>query len=132
LTPPLFDRIGGQATVDVMVDRFYDRMDTLPEAREIRAMHAPSLAPMRDLLKKYFCEWLGGPRHYSSQRGHPMLRARHLPFPIGIAERDAWLLCMDGALDEAIANPHAREHIRLSITRLADWMRNRQGEPPPE
>jgi hemoglobin len=130
-TPALFHLIGGQVTVDAMVDRFYDRMDRLPEARGIRALHAPDLGPIREVLKKYFGEWLGGPKRYSSERGHPMLRARHLPFPIGIAERDAWLLCMNGALDETIADEQVREHIRVAITRLADWMRNKAGEPPP-
>ena len=60
------------------------------------------------VLKKYLGEWLGGPKLYSTERGHPMLRARHLPFAIGVAERDAWLLCMNGALDETIADEAAR------------------------
>jgi len=130
-TPALFHLIGGQSTVDALVESFYRRMDTLPEARGIRALHAPDLAPITEVLKKYLGEWLGGPRRYSSERGHPMLRARHLPFPIGIAERDAWLACMNGALDETIADEEIREHIREAITRLADWMRNRKDEPPP-
>lgn len=130
-TPALFHLIGGQATVDALVDRFYDRMDSLPQARGIRALHAEDLGEIRIVLKKYLGEWLGGPKRYSSERGHPMLRARHLPFPIGIAERDAWLLCMDGALDETITDAAVREHIRAAITRLADWMRNRQDEQGP-
>jgi hemoglobin len=126
-----FEIIGGQATVDRLVDLFYQRMDTLPEARGIRALHAPDLGPMIIVLKKYLGEWLGGPKHYSAERGHPMLRARHLPFAIGIAERDAWLLCMNGALDATITDEAAKAGIRESMTRLADWMRNKSGEPPP-
>jgi hemoglobin len=126
-----FEIIGGQATVDRLVERFYQRMDTLPEARGIRALHAPDLGPMIVVLKKYLGEWLGGPKLYSTERGHPMLRARHLPFVIGVAERDAWLLCMNGALDETITDEAARAGIRDSMTRLADWMRNKSGEPPP-
>jgi hemoglobin len=126
-----FEIIGGQATVDRLVERFYQRMDTLPEARGIRALHAPDLGPMIMVLKKYLGEWLGGPKHYSAERGHPMLRARHLPFTIGVAERDAWLLCMNGALDETITDEATRAGIRDSMTRLADWMRNKSGEPPP-
>jgi hemoglobin len=82
------------------------------------------------ILKKYLGDWLGGPKVYSAERGHPMLRARHLPFSIGNAERDAWLLCMNGALDETIADEAARAGIRDSMTRLADWMRNKSGESP--
>lgn len=126
-----FEIIGGQPTVDRLVELFYQRMDTLPEARGIRALHAADLGPMIIVLKKYLGEWLGGPKHYSTERGHPMLRARHLPFSIGVAERDAWLMCMNGALDATITDETAKAGIRDSMTRLADWMRNKSGEPPP-
>ncbi|MBK9253444.1 MAG: group II truncated hemoglobin [Proteobacteria bacterium] len=126
-----FEYIGGQPTIDAIVDDFYRNMDSLPEARDIRAMHAADLAPINLVLKKYLAEWLGGPKNYSTERGHPMLRARHLPFPIGIADRDAWLLCMNRALDAHVAADPVRENIREAITKLADWMRNKKGEPPP-
>jgi len=126
----LFERIGGAATVARLVDAFYDRMDTLPEARGIRAMHGRELAPIREVLKRYLGEWLGGPPLYTTERGHPRLRARHLPFSIGMAERDAWLICMAGALDETVADVAARRHIGIALARLADHMRNRP-EPAP-
>jgi len=126
-----FEYIGGQPVIDRIVDDFYARMDTLPEAKGIRAMHTPDLSHINSVLKKYLAEWLGGPKHYSAERGHPMLRARHLPFPIGIAERDAWMLCMNGALDAHVAAGPVRENIREAIANLADWMRNLPGEPPP-
>jgi hemoglobin len=122
-----FQSIGGQPAVDRLVDLFYDRMDTLPEARAIRAMHPADLTGIRIVLKKYFAEWLGGPNTYSEERGHPRLRQRHLPFPIGIAERDAWMLCMNGALEEVITDQALREHLSGQLLRLADWMRNREG-----
>lgn len=129
--PSPFEIIGGQATVDRLVERFYQRMDTLPEAQGIRALHAADLGPMKIVLKKYLGEWLGGPKLYTAERGHPMLRARHLPFTIGAAERDAWLLCMNGALDETVTDEATKAGIRESMTRLADWMRNKSSEPPP-
>lgn len=129
--PSPFEIIGGQPTVDRLVDRFYQRMDTLPEAQGIRALHAADLGPMKIVLKKYLGEWLGGPKLYTAERGHPMLRARHLPFTIGAAERDAWLLCMNGALDETVTDEATKAGIRESMTRLADWMRNKASEPPP-
>jgi hemoglobin len=120
-----FEHFGGQPVVERLVERFYERMDTLPEARGIRALHPPDLVPITETLKKYLAEWLGGPKLYTTERGHPRLRARHLPFPIGDAERDAWLLCMNGAIDEVIAPSPVREEIRTAVIKLADWMRNR-------
>ena len=125
LTPTPFERIGGQPVVDRIVDVFYDRMDTLPEARIIRALHPQDLAAIRIVLKKYLAEWLGGPSAYTQERGHPRLRARHLPFSIGDEERDAWMLCMRGAMEEVITNQAAREWILEKLAPLADWMRNR-------
>ena len=122
--------MGGQPTVDSLVDSFYDRMDTLPEAAVIRAMHTAALTDIRIVLKKYLGEWLGGPKHYTSERGHPMLRARHLPFPIGNAERDAWMLCMNGALDDTVAQAEVREHIRTALSNLAGHMRNLPEDAP--
>ncbi len=120
-----FHRIGGQATVDRLVDNFYDRMETLPEAAVIRALHPQDLSGIRTILKKYLAEWLGGPPAYSQERGHPRLRARHLPFSIGDEERDAWMFCMRGALEEVVTDVPAREWILQKLTPLADWMRNR-------
>ncbi|MCW5695621.1 MAG: group II truncated hemoglobin [Bauldia sp.] len=121
----LFARIGGQPAVDRLVDAFYARMSTLPEAAVIRAMHADDLGPVKDVLKSFLGQWMGGPPRYSEARGHPRLRARHLPFAIGAAERDAWMLCMTGALDEVVADPDLRGQLAAAFSRLADWMRNR-------
>ena len=92
-----FTRIGGQLAVDRLVDVFYARMSTLPQAQTIRAMHPADLEPVKAILKQFVAQWMGGPQTYSEQRGHPRLRMRHLPFSIGTAERDAWMLCMTGA-----------------------------------
>lgn len=122
----MFERIGGAHTIDRLVESFYQRMDTLAEARGIRDMHDLDLEPLKRVFKRYLTEWLGGPDLYSSERGHPRLRQRHMGFPIGNAARDAWMLCMDGALAETVADEDARQNIRESMLKLADWMRNRQ------
>jgi hemoglobin len=126
-----FERIGGQPVVDRIVDVFYDRMDTLPEARIIRALHPRDLEAIRTVLKKYLAEWLGGPSAYTQERGHPRLRARHLPFSIGDEERDAWMLCMRGAMEEVVTDQAAREWILEKLAPLADWMRNRPSSKHP-
>lgn len=125
MTP--FQAIGGQEAVDRIVDLFYDRMDSLPEAKGIRAMHPADLSEIRRVLKNYLAEWLGGPPAYSQERGHPRLRWRHLGFPIGSAERDAWMLCMNGALEEVIEDAGLRAQLSQQLLRVADWMRNIEG-----
>jgi hemoglobin len=125
----MFERIGGAVTIDRLVEGFYQRMDALPEARTIRDMHPPDLASTKKVLKRYLCEWTGGPKLYSVEKGHPRLRQRHMGFAIGEAERDAWLKCMGGALEEAIADVDARREIHDALAKLANWMRNQAGNP---
>jgi hemoglobin len=127
MTP--FVAIGGQAVVDALVDAFYLRMDTLPEARVIRDMHAKDLASVKNVLKRYLGEWMGGPAAYSQERGHPRLRMRHGPFSIGVDERDAWMLCMTGALEEVVESASLRAQLQQSFFKLADWVRNDDGNP---
>jgi hemoglobin len=129
VTISMFERIGGAVVIDRLVEAFYARMDTLPEATTIRAMHATDLGPTKNVLKRYLTEWTGGPKLYSVEKGHPRLRQRHMGFPIGEAERDAWLLCMRGALEVSIADDSAREEIYATLAKLADWMRNKVGNP---
>jgi hemoglobin len=123
--PTPFEQIGGQLAVDRIIDLFYDRMDALPEARIIRVMHPEDLGATRAVLKRYLAEWLGGPHAYSQERGHPRLRARHLPFSIGDEERDAWMFCMRGAVEEVITDRAIREWILEKLLGVATWMRNR-------
>jgi len=122
--PTLYDRIGGGAIVARLVERFYALMDELPPAQGIRAMHASDLGPVRRVLADYLTEWLGGEPLFSRARGHPRLRQRHMHVPIASAERDAWLLCMDLALTECVADEEVRTLIFHQLVRLADWMRN--------
>jgi hemoglobin len=124
-----FDVLGGADAIERIVDRFYERMDRLPEAATVRAMYPADLTQSRAVLKKYLTEWLGGPTLYSSERGHPRLRARHLPFSIGAPERDAWMLCMRGALEEVVSAEPVREALLEHIGGVADWMRNRDLRP---
>lgn len=121
----MFERIGGSATIDLLVDRFYQRMDALPEAKVIRAMHADDLTSITHVLKRYLTEWTGGPRLYSVEKGHPRLRQRHIGFAIGDAERDAWMICMRGALEETVTAAAACQDLDRALSGLADWMRNR-------
>ncbi len=128
-TATLFSRIGGAPAIDRIVEEFYRRMDTLNEARTIRAMHHENLAPTKAILKAYLGEWLGGPQFYSQARGHPRLRQRHIRFSIGPAERDAWMKCMIGALQECVPGETVRGEIEQKLYQLADWVRNDEDNP---
>ena len=119
-----YELVGGDAGVRRLVDRFYDLMDSSPEAATIRGLHAASLKASRDKLYLYLSYWTGGPPTYIEQRGHPQLRARHLPFTISSRERDEWLWCMDRALDEHSMPDALREQLRERLHALADHMRN--------
>ena len=119
-----YDMIGGESAVRRLVDHFYDLMDTEPEAAGIRALHPDDLGSSREKLYLFLVGWLGGPPVYVERYGPPMLRARHLPFPIGVPERDAWLLCMDRALDEQQMPTQLRDFLRDRFRAMADHMRN--------
>ncbi len=121
-----YERLDGEQGVRRLVDRFYDLMDSLPEAEGIRKMHPVSLDGSRDKLYMFLSGWLGGPALYIEKYGHPRLRARHLPFAIGEAERDAWMLCMSKALDEVVLDTMLRDHLKQSLWNTADHMRNLQ------
>jgi hemoglobin len=124
--PTPYALVGGDAGIRRLVDRFYDLMDTAPEAATIRKLHAASLKASREKLYMFLTGWTGGPPIYVEQRGHPRLRMRHFPFSIGTRERDEWLWCMDRALDEQPMPDELREHLRGALHRLADHMRNRE------
>lgn len=120
----LYDELGGEVGVRALVDRFYDEMDTLPEARGIRAMHATELDGSRDKLFWFMSGWLGGPELFLENRGPPRLRARHLPFAIDESARDQWMLCMRKALATTTISNDSRERLDSALWKLADHMRN--------
>ncbi|GAC1540738.1 MAG: group II truncated hemoglobin [Ramlibacter sp.] len=119
-----FEWIGGEAKVRELVDRFYDLMDLEPRYAALRAVHGSTLAQARQKLFWFLCGWLGGPQHYTDHFGHPKLRMRHLPFSIGILERDQWLACIDQAMGEVGIDGQLRTRLRNSLFQTADWMRN--------
>lgn len=122
-----FEWIGGESKVRQLVDRFYDLMDLEPQYALLRASHGSTLDDARDKLFWFLCGWLGGPQHYEERFGHPRLRMRHMPFSIGIAERDQWLACMDQAMTEVGLDPALQTRLQQSFFQTADWMRNRAG-----
>jgi hemoglobin len=119
-----YAQLGGDLRVRALVDRFYDLIERDPAYAVIHRLHS-DVARARDKLYWYLSGWLGGPNLYIERFGHPMLRARHLPFSIGFAERDAWLACMQQAMRETDVPDELREALASAFFRTADWMRNR-------
>jgi len=120
-----FQWLGGEERVRALTDRFYDLMDLEPTYQELRAAHGTELTQAREKLFMFLCGWLGGPSYYTDQFGHPRLRMRHMPFAIGIKERDQWVACMDQAMSETHVPIELRERLKNSFFQTADWMRNK-------
>jgi len=125
--PTPYEALGGEAGVRALVDRFYDLMDLEPAYAGLRALHPTPLDGSRDKLFWFLCGWLGGPDHFVQRFGHPRLRARHMPYAIGIAERDQWLACMEQAMRELHVDPAFAARLQAAFANTADWMRNRSG-----
>ena len=106
-TPP-YDLLGGEAAV--------------------RKLHPQDLSGSREKLFMFLSGWLGGPPLYVERHGHPRLRARHLPFAIGVAERDAWIACMTQAMQDCGVEEGMRKWLLQSLFGTADWMRNQPAE----
>ncbi len=122
-----YQQLGGDAGVRALVDRFYDLMDLQAEYALIRELHPQTLDSSRDKLYLYLSGWLGGPNLYIERYGHPMLRARHLPYAIGLAERDQWMACMGQAMTDCVVGQALAATLQQAFVGTADWMRNRAG-----
>jgi hemoglobin len=120
-----YEAVGGEETFRRLVDRFYAGVAGDPA---LRALYPEDdLGPAADRLRMFLMQYWGGPATYSAQRGHPRLRMRHAPFPIGIAQRDAWLRHMRDAVDSLELPPEYERPLWDYLTRAADSLRNVPG-----
>lgn len=122
-----FEALGGVEAIRNLVERFYDIMDSDPKAAGIRAMHKPDLTEAREKLFMFLTGWTGGPQLYIERYGHPMLRARHLPFPIGEDERDQWMYCIIRAMHDTGIEEKVMIRLAEALWDVADHMRNKEG-----
>jgi hemoglobin len=121
----LYEVLGGEVAIRRLVDAFYDRMDHEECYAVLRALHPADLAGSRDKLFWFLCGWSGGPNYFVERFGHPRLRARHLPYAIGVNERDQWLSCMQQALTDVQVDAVLSDRLLAAFFQTADWMRNR-------
>lgn len=119
-------QILGEQGIRELVDAFYDIMDTLPEARDIRKMHKQDLTPVKEKLGDYLIGWMGGPPLYHQKHGTVCMTEPHEPYAIGPDERDQWLLCMNKALEQVEASEELKEMLKIPLYRVAEAVRNRE------
>jgi hemoglobin len=122
--PSLYDRAGGMPGIERLTNRFYDLMETEPAYAALRAMHAPSLDPMRQSLALFLAAWLGGPRDWFEQQP---ARARcimsmHRALDIGRDTAGQWLHAMSRAMVETGVDPDLGQQIQSALARMAGGM----------
>lgn len=120
-----YEKIGGAETIDALVDAFYDKVSAHPDLSPI---FPDDLTETRRKQKQFLTQFLGGPPLYNEEHGHPRLRARHLQFPIGPTQANAWLSCMDEAMDNIQLPSPWREGIFERLTLTAHHMVNMDDE----
>ena len=123
-------QILGEAGIRELATAFYEAMDQLPEAKNIRAMHAANMDLIKEKLTEYLTGWMGGPPLYSDKHGTVCLTDPHKPYPIGPDERDQWLACMDVALESIGASEELKLMLKEPMYRIADTVRNRDNSEP--
>ncbi len=128
-TTSFYDAVGGEDTFRRLVARFYAGVATDPVLRPLYP--DPDLGAAETRLRMFLMQYWGGPRTYSEQRGHPRLRMRHAPFPIGEQQRDAWLRHMRAAVESLELPPAAHTTLWGYLESAAYSMVNRFEEPPP-
>jgi len=121
--------MGGDEGVRRLVDLFYDAMEQRPDAQKIREMHPSDLQISRDKLWTFLCGWLGGPKRYADRYGPIRVPAAHAHLHLGEAERDTWLACMQGAIDEMDVPDDFKTYFMREIAVPAE--RSMQAAKPP-
>lgn len=120
-----FKTAGGFEGIKQLVDDFYSAMDTLPVAKHIRDMHSPNLDESRDKLTRFLTGWLGGPKLFSEKYGPIRIPVAHRHLSIGPAERDAWLACMQVAIDKQDFPQDFRDYLMAQLYVPAERSRNK-------
>lgn len=109
--------------LDQLVDRFYELVSNHPELAPI---FPDDLTETARKQKQFLTQFLGGPPLYTEEHGHPMLRARHLPFPITPTKAKAWLECMSHAMDDVELEDPFRSYFFERLTYTSNHMINSQ------
>ncbi|OCT16651.1 globin [Paenibacillus pectinilyticus] len=93
----LYELLGGAETLSRLVEAFYSKVQQEPL---LSPLFPQNIGPVIERQTMFLTQFFGGPTLYSDRHGHPMMRARHMPFPITKERADAWLGCMSEAMVE--------------------------------
>lgn len=120
----LYEKLGAD-TITLLVERFYDLVFVHPE---ISHLFKTDKEVIKEKQRLFLTQFLGGPALYSQQYGHPQLRARHLPHPIGNDEAVAWLACMNKAIGTLPIDEPLKDELFKRFVPTAMFMVNREEE----
>ncbi|WP_134699108.1 globin [Ammoniphilus sp. YIM 78166] len=121
----VYELIGGAETIEKLVSAFYDLVAAHPDLAPI---FPKDFTETKEKQYLFLTQFFGGPLLYSEQHGHPMLRARHMPFPITPKRAEAWLSCMQQAMDQIGLEGPIRDFMFDRLTQTAYHMVNRPSE----
>ncbi len=114
---------GGLAGITALVDQFYENMDEFSESKKIRYLHSKNLSVSRKKLTYFLSGWLGGPRLYNEHYGSINIPIVHKHLSIGVEERDAWLLCMQKAVDNQPYEDEFKDYLVAQLRVPAERVR---------
>ena len=120
--PTFYDQIGGHETIARVVEVFYEGVAEDPALRPLYPEE--DLGPAAARLTMFLVQYWGGPSTYSRQRGHPRLRARHVPFAVTPDARDRWLLHFRAGLDAVELTPEQDEAFWAYVQHAAQFLVN--------
>ncbi len=124
----LYERVGGMPFFERLVDAFYEGIETDDVLAPLYP-DAPDFGPARHRLTLFLAQYWGGPMTYNEERGHPKLRMRHFPFPVGPLQRDRWMLHMTNAVRSTGVEAPVQATLLDYFVRAAEHLRNDTGLP---
>ncbi len=124
----VYEQLGEMPYFEALVDRFYDGVEHDDVLAPLYP-EAPDFTGARHRLTLFLAQYWGGPTTYNEERGHPMLRARHLPYPVGPLQRDRWLVHMTAAVEASDASDELQQELLAYFLRAAEHLRNDEQLP---
>ncbi|WP_227871370.1 group II truncated hemoglobin [Novimethylophilus kurashikiensis] len=123
----LYNLVGGENGIRRLVETFYDIVEQHPEGEPVSVLHlrGHGIAHSRVEQFNFLSGFLGGPNLYAEKYGHSNVRTMHEHVEINAKAKDAWLVCMDMAIDEVGLGPDVKSKLMANFTVVAELLVNR-------